>query len=1251
MKTTLKSLVFLLGIFVIPSTISAQPCSDCDLNCITCESIDGFSATSGSSTPGSSQGTHCTGREHQITWVGFIAGSEDLSLEVCADDCRNPNNTRLEVIIIEAVDCTNASAVSNCYGFATSFSEGECRDLDTSTDLVVGEYYWLVFDNTNGTGECDYSIAVTSGETGAVDLDDEPEIEGETILCTGDRERFIPEEQDGVTGYIWTLDGDDLGEMDNYLFRESRAGVYELCATPFNFCYEGPESCIDVYVGEDYEETFFFEVCKEDGCVEWEGDFYCWEGEDEAVDDETWLGCDSIIYLDITYYNPIQDISIGPFEICEGEEFDLEDTDFFFDNGYNIVEGEDEYMLAGTYMVTVEDDEYECEYYIEFTLDVLKTDSVYLDIDICENEKYLFAGEERELSGIYDDRRINNVGCDSFTFLTLNVLAASESNLDRIICKDQPVIIADTTIRDAGVYKVITPSANGCDSTITVSVTIADTIRNRLVETICEGDSIFFTDTYYSQAGQYRRALISNTGCDSVVTLDLQLNNYTEYIISPTICEGQEYEVAGRMLTTTGIYEYNIPNAVNCDSFISVDLFVIPTQYETIVDEICEGDSTLVGDSYFKTAGNFSVTTDAVSGCDSIITLNLGLIASYSLTITETICEGDSIEFEGTNYLQSGQYSQRYTSIDGCDSVLHLNLNVLEKATDFIQTERCDGDIYLFGTEEIMTSGFYERYPQGPDGCDSLIQLDILFLPVDNTDLEETICNGDSTLFLGEYYHSAGMYTGTITNQYNCDSTVILDLRVRDQLTSIEYDTFCNTEVIPFGNIDVSSSGSYEQTFVSKAGCDSLVTLNAIFQDCSLLVDINKSDISCNGYKNGSIRIDLINHLQPLIIEATDPNGNRLGTADFKVTPDSIKIDSLCAGNYDINILDGLGVNSNFNIYIQEPEPIIVEAILSNYSGFEISCNGASDGSILVEYSGGTSPFQEVTWSDGGEGALREGLTGGLYAYFATDANGCSAKGMTNLLGPTPLDLNYDVLLDPCDPEKIELEYETSGGIPPFSLDILSGTESIEPAELQAGSFALVITDINDCSETYDLEIPRIEIPELFLDTETEVMQGETISVSSETEAAVFSYNWTITPEVTDVCLDCVTLEFTAIRSQYSIELNIIDENGCSYISTISVDVDLPLAVYIPNILNTQDPLNNQFRVFNSEAITLTEFRIYSRWGELIYDPDLSGPSEDISWDGTRDGQRIEPGVYVYVIKYLDDNDEPVLTSGDITVF
>ena len=170
MKTTLKSLVFLLGIFVIPNIISAQPCSDCDLNCITCDSIDGFSATSGSSSPGSSQGTHCTGREHQITWVGFIAGSEDLSLEVCADDCRNPDNTRLEVIIVEAVDCSSARAVSNCFGFATSFPEGECRELNTSTDLVVGDYYWLVFDNTNGTGECDYSISVTSGETGAVDL-------------------------------------------------------------------------------------------------------------------------------------------------------------------------------------------------------------------------------------------------------------------------------------------------------------------------------------------------------------------------------------------------------------------------------------------------------------------------------------------------------------------------------------------------------------------------------------------------------------------------------------------------------------------------------------------------------------------------------------------------------------------------------------------------------------------------------------------------------------------------------------------------------------------------------------------------------------------------------------------------------------------------------------------------------------------------------------------------------------------------
>ena len=70
-----------------------------------------------------------------------------------------------------------------------------------------------------------------------------------------------------------------------------------------------------------------------------------------------------------------------------------------------------------------------------------------------------------------------------------------------------------------------------------------------------------------------------------------------------------------------------------------------------------------------------------INGCDSIITLNLIVNPTYNQTITASICQGDTYSLNGFNENTAGLHTQNLQTINGCDSMITLNLIVNEVNT------------------------------------------------------------------------------------------------------------------------------------------------------------------------------------------------------------------------------------------------------------------------------------------------------------------------------------------------------------------------------------------------------------------------------------------------------------------------------------------------------------------------------------------------------------------------------------------
>jgi predicted RNA-binding protein with TRAM domain len=234
----------------------------------------------------------------------------------------------------------------------------------------------------------------------------------------------------------------------------------------------------------------------------------------------------------------------------------------------------------------------------------------------------------------------------------------------------------------------------------------------------------------------------------------------------------------------------------------------------------------------------------------------------YNHTDEQTICEGETYVFGTQNLTTSGEYTELFESVNGCDStvVLTLTVNPVYNHTD--EQTICEGETYVFGTQNLTTSGEYTEVFESVDGCDSTVVLTLTVNPVYNHTDEQTICEGETYVFGTRNLTTPGEYTHTFTSVNGCDSVVTLTLTVNPVYDETVEATIHEDELpYIFGGESLDESGVYTKTFASVAGCDSIVTLTLTVLEYSVPVAVcNPVTIYLNETGNYSLsRADLEN--------------------------------------------------------------------------------------------------------------------------------------------------------------------------------------------------------------------------------------------------------------------------------------------------------------------------------------------------------------------------------------------------------
>ena len=128
------------------------------------------------------------------------------------------------------------------------------------------------------------------------------------------------------------------------------------------------------------------------------------------------------------------------------------------------------------------------------------------------------------------------------------------------------------TYTQSGQYTTVLTNAQGCDSTVTLDLTITQPNTGSETMTECNSYTWNTNGQTYTQSGQYTEILTNQSGCDSTVTLNLTINSSSSSTQTQTGIDSYTWSVNNETYTESGTYTAVITNAAGCDSTITLDL-------------------------------------------------------------------------------------------------------------------------------------------------------------------------------------------------------------------------------------------------------------------------------------------------------------------------------------------------------------------------------------------------------------------------------------------------------------------------------------------------------------------------------------------------------------------------------------------------------------------------------------------------------------------------------------------------------
>lgn len=521
--------------------------------------------------------------------------------------------------------------------------------------------------------------------------------------------------------------------------------------------------------------------------------------------------------------------------------------------------------------------------------------------------------------------------------------------------------------------------------------------------------------------------------------------------------------------------------------------------------------------------------------------------------------------------------------------------------------------------------------------------------------INEVLCDNNCLEVADTLLCTTGNYDFTISLPNGCDSLIFVDLIVLPQAKSSIDINLCVGEAFLIGNNPYTTTGVYIDTVLTSEACDSIVTLDLFMIECEIKGTTDYIAPICNGDPNGVLLFSVDNGTPPFTYtweHITDNSIGGVGNTDLLI---GNRIENVPSGKYEINVMDDFGNDVVFFQEVIDPDVLKVVTSPVDIGPYNLTCNGGNDGTATAIAFGGVPPYQFV-WSNGVTGQVITNISAGDYIVNVTDGNGCIRSTDIVLTEPLPLEIDVSYINPNCDGfETGEVKVNTiKGGSPGYtnSLDGISFTQDSLYRNLSAGEYTVTIRDANGCTKDTTAAIFAPDIPILNMGDDLEVDLGCDILLPVTTNVTNLEIIRWIDSNNTldcDTCLQPIATPYN--ETKYLLQVTSVD--GCSTEDSITISVKKTRDIFFPNIFSpNRDGVNDRFTVAATKSVaSIRSMKIFDRWGNVVYAAvDLIPNDYESSWDGRYKDEILNTGIYVWVaeVEYLDG--ETLYFSGDITL-
>lgn len=231
------------------------------------------------------------------------------------------------------------------------------------------------------------------------------------------------------------------------------------------------------------------------------------------------------------------------------------------------------------------------------------------------------------------------------------------------------------TITEEGVYAGEVTEENGCFWYAKTFVDYLEPVQ--LIETVnlCQGEEYAWQDQIYTRDTLLCEAMQDSNGCEGQFCLDIRFAAPEMLQETRYYCQGTRPVVEGVTVERDTNFCFTIAGQ-NCDAIQCITALFKPLAEGFERVEICEGEEYWFGNEWRTSTGTYVAPVIGVDGCDSIAQLELVVHPTYQLTIDTLITAGTSLSIGGMQFDAKGNYNIGLSTVDGCDSLIHLRLDV-----------------------------------------------------------------------------------------------------------------------------------------------------------------------------------------------------------------------------------------------------------------------------------------------------------------------------------------------------------------------------------------------------------------------------------------------------------------------------------------------------------------------------------------------------------------------------------------------